>query len=83
MTPTLDIKAIAASGIFEYLLPGLFLLAFLPFVWGTFQYYVQGLHDEEVKEKAKALMFYGLLVFALMLALWTLFTIVVPLRPIE
>jgi len=80
MNPELDFVAIVTTGIFDYLLPTLFLLAFLTFVWGTFQYFVQGLSDEEVKEKSKALMFYGLLVFFLMLVIWTVFTIVIPLR---
>jgi len=81
MTPSFDILAIIATGIFDYLLPALFLVAFLTFTWGTFQYYVHGLSDEEVKEQAKSLMFYGLLVFFLMLVVWTVFTIVIPLRP--
>lgn len=74
------IVSLLSTGIFEYLLPALFLLAFLTFVWGTFQYYVHGSADEEIKEKAKTLMFYGLVVFFLMLCVWTLFTIVIPLR---
>jgi fumarate reductase subunit D len=75
-----SIISVLRTGIFDYLLPALFLLAFLTFVWGTFQYYVHGSADEEIKEKALTLMFYGLVVFFLMLCVWTLFTIVIPLR---
>lgn len=75
-----SIVSIISVGVFEYLLPALFLLAFLTFSWGTFQYYVHGSADEEIKEKAKTLMLYGLGVFFLMLCVWTLFVIVIPLR---
>lgn len=75
----LDFLAIIATGVFDYILPALFLLAFLTFTWGTFQYFVHGSADEEIKEKAKALMFYGLLAFFLMLVIWTIFTIAIPL----
>jgi len=79
MTQTATL-AFIEQGIFDYLLPALFLVAFLTFVWGTFQYFIQGSSDEEVKEKAKALMFYGLMVFFVMLVIWTIFTIIIPLR---
>lgn len=75
-----DIVALIATGIFDFLLPTLFLGAFLAFTWGTFQYFIHGSSDEEIKEKAKALMFYGLMVFFLMLIIWTVFTIIIPLR---
>ncbi len=81
MTFPSSIVAFIAIGIFDYLLPTLFLGSFLAFVWGTFQYFIHGSSDEEVKEKAKALMLYGFAVFFLMLVIWTFFTIVIPLRP--
>mgnify|MGYP000355411231 CR=1 FL=1 len=54
----------------EYVLPGLFTLGLVVFVWGTFQYYIQGGSDEEAREKAKALMMYGILLTILMILLW-------------
>lgn len=80
MTPQFNLVALIAVGVFDYLLPALFLLAFLTFVWGTFQYFVHGSADEEIKEKSKALMFYGLLVFFVMLSVWTVFAIAIPIR---
>lgn len=80
MTPEFSILGVIEAGVFDYLLPALFLLAFLTFSWGTFQYFVHGSADEEIKEKAKALMFYGLIAFFLMLSVWTIFTIAIPLR---
>lgn len=80
MSEDFSVRAFFEAAIFDYVLPVLFLVAFLTFMWGTFQYYIQGSSDEEVKEKAKALMFYGVLAFLLMLSVWTLFTIVIPLR---
>ncbi len=71
---------IVAKAIYDYLLPALFLLAFLTFVWGTFQYFIHGSADEEIKETSKALMFYGLLAFLIMLAVWIVFTLAFPLR---
>lgn len=80
MRPEFSFQGVFAAGLFDYLLPTLFLLAFLTFSWGTFQYFVQGSADEEIKETSKALMFYGLIAFFVMLALYTIFTIAVPLR---
>lgn len=76
----IEVVPLIATGIYDYLLPGLFLLAFLTFTWGTFQYFVHGSADEEIKEKAKALMFYGLLCFFAMLVIWFVFTIALPIR---
>jgi hypothetical protein len=54
----------------EYILPGLFTLGLVVFVWGLFQYFIQGGSDEQAREKAKALMMYGILVTLLMMLLW-------------
>lgn len=63
------------GGIIEWLvtravLPGLFTLAVAIFFWGVLMYVVQGKYDEEVREKGKALMTYGLGVFAIMFIAW-------------
>lgn len=80
MTPEVAIVPIVAKAIYDYLLPAFFLLAFLTFSWGTFQYFVQGSADEEIKETSKALMLYGLVAFLIMLAIWVVFTLAFPLR---
>ena len=54
----------------EYILPGLFSLGLIVFVWGLFEYFIQGGSDEQAREKAKALMLYGILVTLLMMFIW-------------
>lgn len=49
--------------VFELLVPLSFVLGFLVFIWGCFLYVIAGGFDEESREKAKALMLYGCIVF--------------------
>ena len=55
---------------FSIILPVLFTVGFVVFIWGSFQYFIAGGHDEEAKEKSKSLMVYGLLLFGLMVILY-------------
>lgn len=56
---------------FSVLLPLAFSLSFVIFIWGVFQYFIAGGHDEAAKEKSKALMLYGIILLVLMaLAGW-------------
>lgn len=57
------------------LVPLLFAAAFIVFIWGIFQYFIMGGHDEEKKEKGKSLMLYGLIGFFLMVSVWGLVNI--------
>jgi hypothetical protein len=56
-------------GLESYVLPALFTLAVVVFLWGAFQYRLRAF-DEHAKEEGKALMFYGLLAFSLMIVIW-------------
>ncbi|MEK7510910.1 MAG: pilin [Patescibacteria group bacterium] len=58
-----------------FLVPLIFALAFLVFIWGVFQYFIAGGHDEEKKEKGKSLMLYGLIGFFVMVSVWGLVNI--------
>ncbi|HEX2792415.1 MAG TPA: pilin [Candidatus Paceibacterota bacterium] len=55
--------------------PLIFALAFIVFIWGVFQYFIAGGHDEEKKEKGKSLMLYGLIGFFVMVSVWGLVNI--------
>jgi hypothetical protein len=59
------------------LVPLVFAIAFIVFIWGIFQYFIAGGHDEEAKEKGKSLMIYGIVGFFVMVAVWGLVNILV------
>ena len=59
------------------LVPVIFALAFIIFIWGVFQYFIYGGHDEEAKEKGKSLMLWGLIGFFVMVSVWGLVNILV------
>ena len=52
------------------IVPLIFAIAFVVFIWGVFQYFIAG--DEEKRKKAVELMVYGLLGFFVMTAVWGL-----------
>jgi len=55
--------------------PLVFAIAFIVFIWGIFQYFIQGGHDEEAKDKGKSLMLWGLVGFFIMVSVWGLVNI--------
>lgn len=59
------------------LVPLVFAIAFIVFIWGIFTYFIQGGHDEEARDKGKQLMLYGLVGFFLMVSVWGLVNILV------
>jgi Type IV secretion system pilin len=61
---------------FQLLVPLLFTLSFVSFLWGAFLYIIAGSIDEELQEKGKAVMFYGLVSFGFMVGVWTIFTLI-------
>jgi hypothetical protein len=54
------------------LVPLIFALAFIVFLWGVFQYFIAGAADEEKREGGKSLMIYGLIGFFVMVSVWGL-----------
>ena len=54
------------------LTPVLFAIAFIVFLWGAFYTFILGANSEEVKEKGKNLMIYGLIGFVVMVSIWGL-----------
>ncbi len=57
------------------LVPVLFAIAFIVFLWGAFQTFIVGANDEEVKTHGKNLMLWGLIGFFVMVSLWGLVNI--------
>lgn len=55
--------------------PVLFAMAFIVFLWGAFDVFIIGANSEEVKEKGKNLMLWGLIGFFVMVSIWGLVNI--------
>jgi fumarate reductase subunit D len=59
------------------LVPVLFAVAFIVFIWGAFNVFILGANDEEAKTRGKNLMLYGLIGFFVMVSVWGLVNILV------
>lgn len=57
------------------LVPVLFAVAFIVFLWGAFSVFILGANSEETKEKGKSLMLWGLIGFFVMVSIWGLVNI--------
>ena len=57
------------------LVPVLFAIAFIVFLWGAFYVFILGAQSEETKEKGKNLMLWGLIGFFVMVSIWGLVNI--------
>lgn len=57
------------------LVPVLFAVAFIVFLWGAFQTFILGHSSEEVQQKGKNLMLWGLIGFFVMVSIWGLVNI--------
>jgi hypothetical protein len=57
------------------LVPLIFAVAFVVFLWGVFQYFIYGGADETAQEKGRSLILYGLIGFFIMVSLWGLVNI--------
>lgn len=55
--------------------PLVFAAAFLVFIFGVFQYFIQGGADEEKRESGKSLMLWGIIGFFVMVSVWGLVNI--------
>jgi NADH:ubiquinone oxidoreductase subunit 2 (subunit N) len=57
------------------LVPVLFAIAFIVFIWGAFKTFIMGANSEDVKEEGKNLMLWGLIGFFVMVSVWGLVNI--------
>jgi len=70
-----DAGSFIINTINNIIVPVLFAIAFIVFLWGAFQTFILGANSEEVKEKGKNLMLWGLIGFFVMVSIWGLVNI--------
>ncbi|OGG68913.1 hypothetical protein A3E65_02455 [Candidatus Kaiserbacteria bacterium RIFCSPHIGHO2_12_FULL_56_13] len=70
-----DFGSLLIDIINNILVPVLFAVAFIVFIWGAFQTFIWGANSEEVKEHGKNLMLWGLIGFFVMVSVWGLVNI--------
>ena len=70
-----DVGALIIATINNILVPVLFAIAFLVFLWGAFDVFIIGSNSEDVKEHGKNLMLWGLIGFFVMVSIWGLVNI--------
>ena len=70
-----DVGTFIINTINNVLVPVIFAVAFIIFLWGAFWTFIVGANDEEVKTKGKNLMLWGLIGFFVMLSVWGLVNI--------
>lgn len=70
-----DVGSFIINTINNVLVPVLFALAFIAFLWGAFQTFILGATNDEAKTKGKDLMLWGLIGFFVMVSVWGLVNI--------
>ena len=58
-------------------IPAIFAIAFLVFIWGIFRYFIAGAAQEEKREEGKKFLMWGLIGFVVMFSLWGIVRILV------
>jgi len=58
------------------LVPLIFAIAFLVFLWGVFKYFIMGGDDEEKRKEGRQLMLYGIGGFVIMVSVWGIVNLV-------
>jgi hypothetical protein len=70
-----DVGSFIINTINNVLVPVLFAIAFIVFLWGAFDTFILGANSEDVKERGKNLMLWGLIGFFVMVSIWGLVNI--------
>lgn len=70
-----DVGSFIINTINNVIVPVLFAVAFIVFLWGAFTTFILGASSEDVKEKGKNLMLWGLIGFFVMVSVWGLVNI--------
>jgi hypothetical protein len=70
-----DVGSFIINTINNVLVPVIFAIAFIVFLWGAFDTFILGANSEDVKDKGKNLMLWGLIGFFVMVSVWGLVNI--------
>ena len=70
-----DAGSFIINTINNVIVPVLFAVAFIVFLWGVFNVFILGAQSEETKTKGKNLMLWGLIGFFVMVSIWGLVNI--------
>ena len=70
-----DVGSLIINTINNVVVPVLFAIAFIVFLWGAFNAFILGANSDDVKEKGKNLMLWGLIGFFVMVSVWGLVNI--------
>ena len=70
-----DVGSFIINIINNVLVPVLFAIAFIVFIYGAFKTFIIGANSEDVKEEGKNLMLWGLIGFFVMVSVWGLVNI--------
>ena len=70
-----DVGSFIINTINNIIVPVLFAVAFIVFLWGAFTTFILGANEAEAKENGKHLMIYGLIGFFVMVSIWGLVNI--------
>ena len=70
-----DVGSFIINTINNVFVPVLFAVAFIVFLWGAFQTFIVGANSDDVKEKGKNHMLWGLVCFFVMVSVWGLVNI--------
>lgn len=54
----------------SFVIPFIWAIAFVIFIWGIFQYFIAGGADEEKRSQGKQLMIWGIVAFFVMSSVW-------------
>ncbi len=65
-----DAGSFIINTINNIIVPTLFALAFIVFIFGVFRTFIVGANDEDAKKAGKNLMLYGFIGFVVMLSVW-------------
>lgn len=58
------------------LIPAIFTISFIAFLWAVFYYAIAGEYDEFAREMAKGLMLWSIMAFLVMAAIWGVIEVV-------
>ncbi len=78
-----EVGSLIINTINDVVVPVLFAIAFIVFVWGAFQTFIVGYANDEVKEKGRNLMLWGLIGFFVMVSVWGLVNIIKNTVPLD